>query len=283
MNTSSGILDALGMAALSNHWTTLLGSTVACTFIMQLSQVFSPRFFPKTYPKLSTTRKMNWDVHVVSTVHSILVVLLAAPALQNETLLKDKVFGYEYSCAQVFAVACGYFLWDTFFSILHIKEFGVGFVFHGICSFTVYIFSFRPFLQYYGNVFLMYEMSTPFLNAHWFMDKMGMTGSLLQLINGIILLTVFFFARIVFGFYMSYDTYLNVLPVSAQVPLHLMVIYSVANVVLNTLNIYWFFKMIESLVKRFQPSKGKDSQGKKRVSGAQNGAIKAANKGSLAN
>lgn len=88
-----------------------------------------------------------------------------------------------------------------------------------------------------------------------------MTGSIYQLINGVILLIVFFCARIVFGLYMSYHTYQNVMLVVDQVPTHLIVIYSVANVVLNTLNLYWFYKMIESLTKRFKPGK-KGSQRK---------------------
>jgi len=92
-----------------------------------------------------------------------------------------------------------------------------------------------------------------------FMDKLGMTGTIYQLINGIVLLVVFFGARIVFGMYMSYQTYLNVMPVIAQIPWHLIVIYSAANVVLNTLNLFWFYKMIESLMKRFVTPKEKRS------------------------
>ncbi|ORZ19160.1 hypothetical protein BCR41DRAFT_283131, partial [Lobosporangium transversale] len=52
-------------------------------------------------------------------------------------------------------------------------------------------------------------------------DKLGMTGSIYQFINGINLLSVFFSARIVFGLYMSYQTYLSVKAVIDWVPLHL--------------------------------------------------------------
>ncbi|KAI8598344.1 TLC domain-containing protein [Dissophora ornata] len=262
---SAGILDSLGLAMLSNHWTTLLGSAIACNFIVQLSQLISPQLFPGTYPKLQGAKKLNWDVHVVSSVHAISIVILSAPLLWNETLMKDKVFGYDYYAGQVYAVACGYFLWDTIHSIRHFKAFGIGFVFHGFCSFSVFILGFRPFLQYYGSVFLMFELSTPFLNIHWFMDKLGMTGTIYQLINGVILLAVFLCARIIFGVYMSYYTYIQVMTVVDRVPMHLIVIYSAANVVLNTLNLYWFYKMIESLVKRFKPSKGGKSSQQERV------------------
>ncbi|KAF9111008.1 hypothetical protein BGX27_005514 [Mortierella sp. AM989] len=253
-------LDSLGLAVLENHWKTLLGSALACNFIVQLSQLICPMLFPATYPKLLGARKLNWDVHVVSSVHAIVIVFLSVPLLWNETLLKDKIFGYDFYPGQVYAVACGYFLWDTVHSIRHLKEFGIGFVFHGICSFSVFILSFRPFLQYYGSVFLMFELSTPFLNIHWFMDKLGMTGTIYQLINGIILLALFLGVRIVFGIYMSYQTYQTAILVVDQIPWHLIIVYSVANVVLNSLNIYWFYKMIESLMKRFRPNK-KSSKG----------------------
>ncbi|KAG0358180.1 DUF887-domain-containing protein [Gamsiella multidivaricata] len=252
---ATNVLDSLGVATLSNHWTTLLASALVCNIIVQLSGLISPMLFPGTYPKLQGAKKLNWDVHVVSSVHAITIVLLSAPLLWNETLIKNKVFGYDFYAGQVYAVACGYFLWDTLHSIRYMKEFGIGFVFHGICSFGVFIFSFRPFLQYYGSVFLMFELSTPFLNIHWFMDKLSMTGSIYQLINGIILLAVFFSARIVFGLYMSYHAYVSVMDVLHQVPWHLIIIYSAANVVLNSLNLFWFYKMIESLMKRFKPSK----------------------------
>ncbi|KAG0006744.1 hypothetical protein BGZ80_005153 [Entomortierella chlamydospora] len=119
----------------------------------------------------------------------------------------------------------------------------------------------RPFLQYYGSVFLMFELSTPFLNIHWFMDKLGMTGTTYQLINGIILLLLFLCVRIMFGIYMSYQTYQTAMLVIDQIPWHLIIVYSLANVVLNSLNIYWFYKMIESLMKRFKPAK-KGGKGK---------------------
>lgn len=69
----------------------------------------------------------------------------------------------------------------------------------------------RPFLNYYASVFILYELSTPFLNIHWFFDKLGMTGSKAQLYNGIILLVTFFTSRLIWGvgqsFMVWYDMY----------------------------------------------------------------------------
>ncbi|KAG0290448.1 hypothetical protein BGZ96_006071 [Linnemannia gamsii] len=255
---TSSIFDALGVTTLEHHWTTLLSSAVVCGIIVQLSQVICPILFPATYPKLQGSKKLNWDVHVVSTVHALTIVALATPIFWNENLTQNKIFGYEFYAGQVYAVCCGYFLWDTIHSIRHIKDFGIGFVLHGFCSFSVFIFSFRPFLQYYGSYFLMFELSTPFLNIHWFMDKTGLTGSIYQKINGVILLAVFFTVRIVAGFYTSYECFLSVLPVMDLVPMHLRVVYASANVALNSLNVFWFYKMVSSLAKRFSSSPRRD-------------------------
>jgi hypothetical protein len=47
-------------------------------------------------------------------------------------------------------------------------------VVHGIACFLVYFLGFKPYLNYYGPIFLMFEISTIFLNIHWFCDKTGL-------------------------------------------------------------------------------------------------------------
>jgi len=249
------VFDSLGLHTLTYHWHVLLLSTLACRFIVTASSVICPVLFPKTYPNLAGSKRLNWDIHVVSMVHSLVIIVGSALVLTDNELMKDKVFGYDRKAGNVYAIACGYFLWDTCTSIKHANEFGHSFVFHGLSSFTVFIFSFRPFLNYYGAVFLMYELSTPFLNIHWFMDKSGMTGSKLQLANGICLLLAFFSARLVFGYYMSYQTYVSVIAQIDKVPTFLCILYGTANIILNGLNVIWFSKMISSLIKRFQSPK----------------------------
>ncbi|KAJ3079496.1 hypothetical protein HDU99_010749 [Rhizoclosmatium hyalinum] len=128
-----------------------------------------------------------------------------------------------------------------------------GFIVHGVSAFTVYLITFRPFIQYYGSVFIMYELSTPFLNIHWVCDKLGMTGGTLQLVNGIILLIVFFLARIVFGLYSSFWLFVEMYHQYEMIPLYLVIMISVINAILNSLNIFWFYKMIDSVRRRFQP------------------------------
>ncbi|KAL7748851.1 hypothetical protein RI367_005764 [Sorochytrium milnesiophthora] len=247
--------EAAHLSKLTYHWQTLLGAALTCQGILRLSRRLSPKIAPATYNGLSKTKKLDWDVHVVSMVHSLVIVYYAWPLMDDPVLSRDRVFGYTHEAGTTYAICCGYFLWDTIFSLLHIREFGAGFFAHGISCFIVFLWSFRPFLLYYGSVFLLFELSTPFLNVHWFSDKLGLTGSTFQLLNGIVFLATFFVVRLCWGIYSSLQFYQSVLAVRDQVPMPLFVVYGIANTVLNGLNIYWFYAMIRSLQRRFRPSK----------------------------
>jgi hypothetical protein len=135
------------------------------------------------------------------------------------------------------------------------------------------------------------------LNIHWFFDKLDMTGSKAQLYNGFMLLFSFFSCRLVWGTYQSVRVYQDVWAAlhhkplekglvtedgimrfagEEYVPLWLAFTYLGSNVVLNTLNFYWFGKMIETLRKRFQApaaSKKKEKAIATRTTGA-NGTVK---------
>lgn len=152
----------------------------------------------------------------------------------------------------------------------------------------------RPFLNYYASVFILYELSTPFLNIHWFCDKLGMTGTKLQLYNGIVLIFTFFSARLIWGvgqsafvwydmyraLYSSPNTeYMSVTPADEKLPgsedvmlygkeagplpVWLVVIYLASNTTLTMLNFVWFGKMIKAVRKRFVPSADEQQEAEK--------------------
>jgi hypothetical protein len=133
---------------------------------------------------------------------------------------------------------------------------------------------------------VLYELSTPFLNIHWFCDKLNLTGSKLQLYNGIALLVSFFSCRIVWGTYQSVliysDIYKALTATSAnrmvptdngkctsnasrvdvgglascelgELPMWLVSVYLLGNTALSLLNIFWFTQMVKAVRKRFVP------------------------------
>lgn len=158
-------------------------------------------------------------------------------------------------------------------SAAYFEIFGVGFLMHALSAVVVFALGFRPFINFYGPVFILFELSSPFLNFHWFFDKLNMTGSKPQLYNGVLLLTVFFFCRVVWGPYQSikvyrdvYNAYMNP-PLTREegipIPTWLVLVYLGSNILLNSLNYYWFSRMIETVRKRFSEPKVEAKEAKK--------------------
>ena len=126
-------------------------------------------------------------------------------------------------------------------------------------------------MNYYGINFVLYELSTPFLNFHWFMDKLGFTGSTYQLVNGIALITSFGGSRLVWGPYQNYRMFKDIWEAyntpgagALPVPPWLAGTYVVACTTLTFLNAYWFSKMIQALFARFDKSNEDIKDKKKR-------------------
>ncbi|KAG5296765.1 DUF887 domain-containing protein [Histoplasma ohiense] len=250
-----------------------------------VSPLLSTALFPKFYPHFNRRTKLNWDVHVVSLIQSCLVnaaalwVMFADKERQAMTS-SERVSGYSGTCGLVQAMAVGYFIWDLIVSTRYIGVFGIGLWFHAVSALWVFSLGFRPFVNYYAPTFILYELSSPFLNFHWFFDKVNMTGSKAQWYNGMMLLLVFFCCRLVWGTWQSFRVFIDIftvysgasggstrIPVNAtnaeaskfadgsmagSVPLWLVATYLSSNFILNSLNFFWFWRMIETVMKRFR-------------------------------
>ncbi|KAJ2899182.1 hypothetical protein IWW38_001076 [Coemansia aciculifera] len=101
----------------------------------------------------------------------------------------------------------------------------------------------------------MFEASTIFLNMNWWMDKLGMTGSRIQLYNACTLLFLYLAVRLLFGVYMSFKLFADLSANGADMPVGLRYFYRVANASIILLSYYWFYLMIAAVRKRFSPSK----------------------------
>ncbi|KAF7512884.1 hypothetical protein GJ744_011987 [Endocarpon pusillum] len=317
LSSSIASLSAtLSFPTLPLHVHELIASFLFYQFVQTvISPLVSSYLFPSVYPQLNRRTKINWDVHVVSLVQSCSINAAALWVMyvdeeRMDMSAMERVYGYTGGCGMIQGLAAGYFLWDLVVTSRNVGIFGWGMWAHGVCALCVFSFGFRPFLNFYGPTFILYELSSPFLNIHWFLDKLHLTGSKYQWYNGIILLASFFGCRLVWGTYQSIRVYQDVwaalhLPinpatgeldylamttgsnvtrgaqdlfvprdgrlclgreecVAAQsevmkfvgagtrgIPIWLAVTYLSSNVVLNSLNFYWFGKMIETVRKRF--------------------------------
>ena len=341
-NLTKPYADALEFPTLPYHIHEVI---FAFLLYQNIESIVSPRLstwlFPNIYPKLNRRTRINWDVHVVSLVQSCIINSLALWVMFNDEERRDmkhsaveRIYGYTGASGLIQAFAAGYFLWDLIVSTRHIGVFGLGIWFHAVSALIVFTFGFvstsskpyvnmltstqRPFVNYYGPIFILYELSTPFLNVHWFCDKLNMTGGKLQWYNGVILLATFFGSRLVWGTYQSISVFQDIWQVlqlskvpsmrdlhsstansifvprdgqlcmgketcvvaqsevmkfahdQATVPLWLAFTYLGSNMILHSLNFYWFGRMIQTVRARFDDSqpqqKGKPGERERRQS-----------------
>jgi len=251
---------------LSQLWPAVALSAAVWTVLYHISPFVSDALFPVSHRRIRNDKRVfnSWHVHMVSQVHCIPVVLIAFSQLFSPVLINDRLFGRTQISTAILIYSAGYFLWDAIVSLIHIKSTGVGFVIHAVSCTLLYGLALRPWLHYYGMAFLLFELSTPFVNNHWFYDKCNMSGSKGQFVNGVFLLSAYFLVRIIFGFVASSWFWADLLELRAsgasKAPAILVFVYLAFNIVLNGLNLFWFYSIISMAMRR--TSGGTGAKGK---------------------
>lgn len=98
------------------------------------------------------------------------------------------------------AIKKGYFLYDTLECILRYEHEGPEFLAHGVFCLAVFgaLVHIRC-VHWCGAGFLMWELSTPFVHARWFLYKIGKDKTRLYAANAAAGFLVFFVCRVLWG------------------------------------------------------------------------------------
>lgn len=143
--------DYLSLPTLPLHIHEIIISAAFYQFVnVVVSPVLSNRFFPAQYNSLSRTKKLNWDVHVVSLVQSTGINALALWVMFTDEDrwsmdVQERVYGYTGGCALIQALATGYFLWDLVITVSNMHIFGLGMLAHAVSALAVYSCGFVRF------------------------------------------------------------------------------------------------------------------------------------------
>eukprot|EP01095_Lingulamoeba_sp_RSL-Kostka_P009969 TRINITY_DN349_c0_g1_i2.p2 TRINITY_DN349_c0_g1~~TRINITY_DN349_c0_g1_i2.p2 ORF type:complete len:128 (-),score=26.54 TRINITY_DN349_c0_g1_i2:187-570(-) len=122
-------------------------------------------------------------------------------------------------------------------------------------------------MEFFGQLFLGFEASTPFLHFGWFMKFGGLEKRYptLFLVNGLCLLFTFFVVRICLGtYYVCYTQYYLHQPEFYPMNFPVRFYFLFAGPILAILNVFWFYKLLSLLFKTKKPSK--DDNGKPKSS-----------------
>lgn len=237
------------------HFHQIIATIILYHSIYVLSVLFSPLLFPNIFKNLSKRTQVDFHVHIVSMIQSISILILCIPffvTTDHEDYIgntsHERVFGSTGYLGLITTLALGYFTWDALISTVYVAYFGPGFLIHGIMSAMVYFIGLTPFIQYYAPIFILFEISTPFLNLRWFGLKIpGLIPESFQLVNNAILILIFFLVRICFGWYQAFTLFSDFYYLwdhELFSPFSAVIIFT-GNMVLNVLNIYWFYRMVK--------------------------------------
>lgn len=149
----------------------------------------------------------------------------------------------------IVGVAVGYFIWDV---VLCLREsWGLDYLAHGVAVLSVYAAALYPVFHHMACICLLFEASTPFLHVRKAMLSFGWakTHPAAFKASSLAFAGVFFLSRIVVGLGASavwWGNMLQRLQTGEHHSLSIMVLFLVANTLLNGLNVMWFAQMMQA-------------------------------------
>jgi hypothetical protein len=150
VNWTKPYADALYLPTLPYHVHEVLFSFVFYQTTQSIvSPVLSTYLFPSIYPKLTRRTRINWDVHVVSLVQSLLINTLALWVMFKDGerygmkhSAVERIYGYTGASGLIQGFATGYFVWDLVVSTRYLKIFGPGIWAHAVTALAVFSLGF---------------------------------------------------------------------------------------------------------------------------------------------
>lgn len=229
------------------------------TFVYGLSKIILP--LSRSYRLWDKNQQYHARGMVPSSLFIFIIVPLSVWTLFNDDDLKNtRVLGSTAWSRFVIHMATGYFVYDSFVVLAHIKLDGMQYLAHGVlCLITYGLAAMFDCYNYYGPTFLIFEFTTVFVNFRWCLVQLGMRENPVYWWNGLFLMLSWFGVRIVFGLTMSWFFWRDTLNNSSLIPVPIMLWYTFSNVCLNGLNILWFAKIMKGILFHVSGKKhGKD-------------------------
>ncbi|XP_022721705.1 transmembrane protein 56-like isoform X2 [Durio zibethinus] len=211
-------------------YTSILVGILACKVAYDLTQLISS-FYVKTYPGLTKIQRVEWNNRGVSTIHATFVSALSLYFVFWSDLFSDQ----QLADLVVFRSS-------------PLSTFVLGVIHHSFSGIAVAYSMFTGEAQLYTYMVLISEVTTPEINMRWYLDTAGMKRSNAYLINGVVIFFVWLIARVLLFGYMFYHVYLHYNQVIKMHTFGYVLVFGVP-LVLATMNLMWFSKIIKGLVK----------------------------------
>jgi len=243
----------------SGDYKVIVGSIAFWTVLQIVLPPLLDIVWPELHKKIPARKHDDLHVRFAAMLHAMFVAdgAIRTALTFSDDILANPYYGYCDGCQFYNSVAAGYFLWDTFICIKH--GWGFGYIMHGVLCAGCYVIVMHPFVHYHATLFLLFELSTPFLHARGLLIDLKHTKTKLFPAVNYIFAFVFFCVRICWGLPFSWRTITKPLwnavvagtPASEHgVPNWAAAYVWVGMNGLNALNCFWFYQMVRSVTKK---------------------------------
>lgn len=208
---------------------------------------------------------------VTSTVHAVVVAALALWSFVHDfdVWSGDFIWGSDLPIIRnTVAVSVGYLAFDTLLCIYaeDIRDVQT-FIHHVVVGSAFAIGLATQLATPYHCAFLINEVSTPFVNAHFFLHTSGNKGTIYKL-NGFLMWLSFFLFRIVLNPYLLSTIWYTIHTPLPAARFTLAVSQTSMCLVAQVLNVVWFYKITRGLLKAVLGGGGGAGAGGKRPKAA---------------
>ncbi|KAK6150201.1 hypothetical protein DH2020_017726 [Rehmannia glutinosa] len=249
-------------------YTSVLGGILTCKLVYDLTQLISTFYF-RSYNGLTKIQRIEWNNRGVSTLHAVFISIMSVYFVFWSELFSDHnsagLITHRNSPLSTFAlggihssfwsfdfwqISVGYFFSDLgMICWLYPSLGGVEYIVHHFLSGIAVAYSMLTGEgQLYTFMVLISEVTTPEINMRWYLDISGLKRSSAYLINGVVIFFGWLVARILLFVYMFYHVYLHHAQVMKMHIVGFLLVFFVP-LVLATMNVLWFWKIIKGLKK----------------------------------
>lgn len=217
------------------------------------------KVFSSSYRKCSDADKVEWRERVMSTVHALFEVVAGVAVLvgMRKPMAMDPVYAHSLGTGVYMCIGLAYFLVDTLVMLANYDThtFSWGGVFHHAASTVAEGYAvLSHVVAKYVVVFGLTELSTPFVNARFFLVACGLRDGLVYTVNGLLVWLGFTLCRLPAMAYLVHAVVIHWKALDEFSPVAPWVSCCMTAVVAG-LNLVWWFKISKLVLSSVLPSR----------------------------
>jgi len=259
-------MDMIDPALLDvRNWTLEISVMAFHLIVYSASGYWSNYFFPQ-YRTFTKAQKIDWNSRIPSTINAVItslgayLVLTSTPEFRTNPWLLTTP-----ASSQLISVLWAYFFYDLWIVLLNKEIFNLPTVAHHALGVVLYGVMGIVLKQahYLLVIWILTEMTTPFVNLRFHLHVYGEKDSILYVVNGFVMAFGFLLIRATSVPYLTLHTMLtHYESCVAQITPSVRSFMYFSLALISVLNIYWTFLLWRGLIKAMRTvlfGKGKPS------------------------